>query len=176
MEPGTELRLCSATWSRLHAHHRDGAHLPDELEMAAASIEDPAVLGYFIASTTRIKTEEKQEPSKRCTSRRLHKLTALMNRELRSWSWAQDPGPGDPRWTELARVCAAAQPRPSRTSWRDRRDQAEINELRESIDKAGLPEEVDKQARRELTGSRSCPGRSRVWVIRTYLDWIVSLP
>ncbi|MGB9880001.1 MAG: LON peptidase substrate-binding domain-containing protein, partial [Anaerolineae bacterium] len=31
-------------------------YLPDELEMAAASIEDPAVLGYFIASTMRIKT------------------------------------------------------------------------------------------------------------------------
>ena len=36
-------------------------YLPDELEMAAASIDDPAVLGYFIASTMRLKTGEKQE-------------------------------------------------------------------------------------------------------------------
>ncbi len=36
-------------------------YLPEELEMAAANIDDPATLGYFIASTMRIKTEEKQE-------------------------------------------------------------------------------------------------------------------
>ena len=36
-------------------------YLPDELELAAANIESPSALGYFIASTMRIKTEDKQE-------------------------------------------------------------------------------------------------------------------
>ena len=52
VEPGTGWRLCGATWSRSTRIIGMVPYLPDELEMAAASIEDPAVLGYFIASTT----------------------------------------------------------------------------------------------------------------------------
>ena len=56
-------------------------YLPDELEMAAANIEDPGALGYFIASTMRLKTDEKQELLDEVeVSKRLRRLTALMNR------------------------------------------------------------------------------------------------
>src|SRR5207237_9123378 len=35
--------------------------LPDELQLAAANVDDPGVLTYLVASTLRLKTEEKQK-------------------------------------------------------------------------------------------------------------------
>ncbi len=156
-------------------------YLPDELEMAAASIEDPAVLGYFIASTTRIKTEEKQELLEEVhLSKRLRRLTALMNRELevlelgsKIQDQVQSEMDKNQREYVLRQQLKAIQDELGETD----ETQAEVNELRERIDKAGLPEEVDKQARRELDRlSKLPPAAAEYGVIRTYLDWIVSLP
>src|SRR4029078_9184772 len=55
--------------------------------------------------------------------------------------------------------------------------QAEIAELREAIDKAGMPEEAEKQARKELQrlpGLHVAPRRHGM--IRSYLDWLIELP
>src|SRR5918912_641255 len=55
--------------------------------------------------------------------------------------------------------------------------QAEVNELRSRLDEAGLPPEVRKQADRELSRVEKLPpGLPEHSVIRTYLDWIASLP
>ena len=58
-------------------------YLPEELQMAAVNIEDPATLGYFIASTMRMKTAEKQELLEEVdVAKRLRRLTGILNREL----------------------------------------------------------------------------------------------
>ncbi|MCX8032114.1 MAG: endopeptidase La [Thermoleophilia bacterium] len=156
-------------------------YLPDELEMAAASIEDPAVLGYFIASTMRIKTEDKQKLLEEVNvAKRLRFLTALMSRELevlelgsKIQSQVQSEMDRTQREWLLRQQLKAIQEELGETD----ETQAEINELRERIEKANLPEEVEKQARRELDRlSRLNPAAAEYGVIRTYLDWILSLP
>ncbi len=156
-------------------------YLPDELEMAAASIEDPATLGYFIASTMRLKTEEKQELLEEVdVSKRLRRLTALMSRELevlelgsKIQDQVQSEMDRSQREYVLRQQLKAIQEELGETD----ETQAEVNELRERIDKANLPEEVDKQARRELDRLSKLPSAAAEYgVIRTYLDWIVSLP
>ena len=156
-------------------------YLPEELEMAAANIDDPSALGYFIASTMRLKTEEKQELLEEVEiSKRLRRLTALMNRELevlelgsKIQDQVQSEMDKSQREYVLRQQLKAIQDELGESD----EAQAETNELRERIDKAGLPEEVDKQARRELDRLSKLPSAAAEYgVIRTYLDWIVSLP
>jgi len=54
---------------------------------------------------------------------------------------------------------------------------AEIAELNEAISKAGMPEEVDQQARKELRRLERMPEAAAEYgMVRTYLDWLIELP
>src|SRR3982750_910557 len=57
-------------------------------------------------------------------------------------------------------------------------EQAEVNELRERLDALGeLPEDVRKAADRELARLEKLPPAAAEYgVIRTYLEWILTLP
>ena len=56
-------------------------------------------------------------------------------------------------------------------------EQAEVEQLRERLEKAELPEEVKKEAERELSRLEKLPpGAPDYNVIRTYLDYVLELP
>jgi ATP-dependent Lon protease len=55
--------------------------------------------------------------------------------------------------------------------------QAEVNELREKVEAAGMPEEIKTRALKEIDRMSRIPSASpEVGVIRTYVDWLVGLP
>ena len=55
--------------------------------------------------------------------------------------------------------------------------QAEINELREKVEAAGMPDEIKARAIKEIDRMSRIPSASpEVGVIRTYVDWLVGLP
>ena len=55
--------------------------------------------------------------------------------------------------------------------------QAEVNELREKVEQAGMPEEIKTRAIKEVDRMSRIPSASpEVGVIRTYVDWLVGLP
>jgi ATP-dependent Lon protease len=156
-------------------------YLPEELLLAAANAETPSSLANLIASTIRLKTEEKQELLETVdVEERLRKLTAILSRELEVFelgtkiqSQVQEEMDKSQREYFLRQQLKAIQEELGETD----EQQAEIAELRSQVEEANLPEEADKQARRELDRlSKLPPAAAEYGVIRTYLEWILSLP
>jgi ATP-dependent Lon protease len=156
-------------------------YLPDELQLAAANAENPSGLANLIATVMRLRTEEKQELLEEANvETRLRKLTVILNRELEVFelgtkiqSQVQSEMEKSQREYFLRQQMKAIQDELGEGD----EQQAEIAELRGQIEEAGLPEEADKQARRELDRlAKLPPAAAEYGVIRTYLEWILSLP
>ena len=157
------------------------SYLPEELEMAAANVEEPGPLTFLIASTMRIKAEDKQALLEEDdVEQRMRKLIGILTRELdvlELGSKIQSDVRGEidksQREYFLRQQLKAIQQELGETD----EQEAEVNELRRKIEELALPEEVDKAARRELDRlTKISPQSAEYPVIRTYLDWIITLP
>jgi ATP-dependent Lon protease len=156
-------------------------YLPEELQIAAANIDDPSALCHLIASTIRLQTEEKQKLLELTdVSARLREVSLILNRELEMFelgtkiqSQVQSEVEKGQREFFLRQQLKAIQQELGEGD----PEQAETNELRERIDALDLPEEVERAARRELSRLERLPSAAAEYgVIRTYLDWIAMLP
>ncbi|HWT25405.1 MAG TPA: endopeptidase La [Solirubrobacteraceae bacterium] len=156
-------------------------YLPEELQLAAANLDEPSALSYLIAGALRIKTEEKQELlAEHDVARRLRRLSEILARELevvnigsRIQSQVQSELDRTQREYVLRQQLKAIQ---QELGERDP-GEAEVDELREQLAAVDLPERVRAQADRELARLEKLPqAAAEHGVIRTYLEWIASLP
>ena len=156
-------------------------YLPEELQIAAANVEDPSGLCNLVASTLRLKTEEKQALlEQRDVEARLRTISSILNRELEVFelgskiqSQVQEEMEKGQREFFLRQQLKAIQDELGEGD----ADQAELNELRGRFAELELPEEVQKSVDRELSRLEKIPSAAAEHgVIRTYLDWLVSLP
>ena len=154
---------------------------PREMEMEVQNITDPAVLTYFVASTMRLETADRQALlEERDTAKRMRKLTLLLTKELevvelghKIQSDIQREMEKNQREFYLRQQLRAIQEELGEVD----PQQAETNELRQKIEAAQMPEDVKKSADRELDRLSKVPQASPEYsVIRTYLDWLVTLP
>jgi ATP-dependent Lon protease len=156
-------------------------YLPQELQLAVANIDDPSALTYLIAGSLRIPTEERQalleEPD---VAQRLRRLAEILAHELevvnigsRIQSQVQSEMDRTQREYVLRQQLKAIQ---EELGERDPAE-AELEDLREQLERAQLPEPVRKQVERELSRLEKLPpAAAEHGVIRTYLEWIASLP
>ena len=154
---------------------------PREMEMEVNNISDPNLLAYFVASTMRLDTNDRQALlEERNTEKRLRRLTMLITKELevvelghKIQSDIQREMEKNQRDFYLRQQLRAIQEELGETD----PQQAEANELRKKVDEAKMPEDVKKAADRELDRLSKVPTASPEYsVIRTYLDWLVQLP
>jgi ATP-dependent Lon protease len=156
--------------------------LSDDLQALAANITDPGKLADFIASSlTTIGTSVKQEVLETLDIRaRMDSLNRILIKELevlelgsKIQSQVQSEVGKNQREYFLREQLKAIQKELGEGD-----DQAkEIDELRDKIDAAGMPEAVKKEAIRELDRLSKMPVAAAEYTVsRTYLDWLVALP
>jgi ATP-dependent Lon protease len=156
-------------------------YLPEELQIAVANVEDPGALSHLISGSLRLPTEEKQALLEETNvARRLRRLTEVLARELEVISIGseiQSQVQSDMDRTQREFILRQQLKAIQEELGEFDESAAEANELREQLAEINLPEEVRKQVERELGRLENLPpAAAEHGVIRTYLEWIASLP
>jgi ATP-dependent Lon protease len=156
-------------------------HLPDELGIAVANMEDPTALSYLIASSIRLSLEERQQLLEEVDlAARLRRLTELCTRELellelgaKIQSDVQTDMEKGQREFFLRQQLKAIRQELGEGDDAGR----EVEELRERLAEADPPEAVRVAAERELSRLERLPQEgAEHGVVRTYIDWILAIP
>lgn len=155
--------------------------IPSELINAALNVDDPLQLVYALATYIRISLEDQQNLLRLdSVLEKLRRLMTILTKELevlelghQIQTEAQSEMEKMQREYFLREQLKAIQ----RELGEGDEQAVEIEEFRRKIDQANMPEEAEREARRELDRlSRLPTAAAEYGVIRTYLDWMVSLP
>jgi len=164
-----------------HAIQLAQPNAPQELARLLSTNDDPLRLAFVLASMFGMELEKEQELLESDTRvealRRLHtflthevrvlELRTKINNDARSEMNKEQ------REYFLRQQMRAIQQELGEKSG----DVAEADQLRERLEKADLPEEVMKEAKRELSRLEKLPaGAPDQSVIRTYLEYVLELP
>ena len=156
-------------------------YLPDQLALAAMNLGNARQVVYFIASNAQMDLALRQQLLEMDSIRaKLDKVTVFLARELellelgkKIQSQAQEEMTKAQREYYLREQLKAIQVELGEES----DEVATINQLRQKIEEAHMPEEALKEAQRELSRLEKLPAISPEYgVIRGYLDTLVALP
>src|SRR5579885_2932996 len=155
---------------------------PAELTAAIRSVETPTALADMVATFMDATADEQQEILEIVDIiPRLDRVSRLLAHRIEVLRLSQEIGREtkaslDARNREflLREQLAAIQKQLGET---DDGKGAEIAELDKAIANAGMPKEVEDQARKELKRLQRMPEAAGEYgMIRTYLDWLIELP
>lgn len=156
-------------------------NLPKEVALFLEQMDNPRHLVYMIAANTRMEVEDAQQLLEEdALNEKMRLLIAYLSREKEVLSLGQ-------KITEEAQEEMNRQQREyflrqqleaiRRELGESDESMSETEEYREKIEAAGLPEEAEKEALRELKRmEKMAPQAAERSVIKTYLDWLVELP
>ena len=155
--------------------------VPDEIVDFLGRIQDRRLLVYLIAANIRMEVETAQELLEIDDLKlKMRRLVGILHRELevielrqKIQSEAQEEMTKAQREYFLREQLKAIQ----RELGEGDEQQVEVEEYREKIEAASMPEEAKKEALRELSRLEKMPPQAAEYsVIKTYLDWLTDLP
>ncbi len=156
--------------------------VPMEVRMAVTTQENPVQLSYFLASVMDLGVETEQKMLESSTVDGLLTLThAALSRELEIMqirskiaTEAQHEMDKSQRDYVLRQQMKAIQ---KELGDDETGEKADAEQLRDRLEKADLPDDVRKEATRELKRMEQLPQAAPDYhVIRTYLEYILELP
>ncbi len=156
-------------------------NMPTEIAGAIEQMQSPSQLADFIANVSDLTPAEKQDLLETFdVAERLDKLLRYLAQQIEVLRLSKQIGEqtqeslsGRQREHILREQLRQIQ----KELGEGDEGQAEIADLREAIAKAGMPEEAEKQALKELKRLERMPEASAEYgMIRSYLDWLIELP
>jgi ATP-dependent Lon protease len=155
---------------------------PTELAGAIQGIESPGALADLAVSYMDIKPEEKQEILETVDiSARIEKVSKLLAQRIEVLRLSAEIGKQtkaalDERQREvlLREQMAAIQ---KQLGEGEEGKAEELAEIEKKIAEAGMPKDVEEQAKKELRRLQRMPeAQAEYGMVRTYLDWLIELP
>ncbi|MFJ1299379.1 endopeptidase La [Pseudomonadota bacterium AL_CKDN230030165-1A_HGKHYDSX7] len=156
-------------------------NVPDELAAVVQGIESPALLSDMVTNLIDVKSDIKQDILETFDlARRLDKVITQLGARLEVLRLSKEIGERtraqfDERQRETV---LREQLRQIQKELGDAGDNsAELEQLQESIDKAGMPDDVLKHTRKELARLQRMGDTSGEYaMLRTYLEWLTEVP
>ncbi|HEU0243521.1 MAG TPA: endopeptidase La [Candidatus Limnocylindrales bacterium] len=179
---GVEIQaLMRSVQAQIEQYVASGAPVPPEAAVAARNITEPGLLADMVAYSPDMSTEQRQELLETIdVEQRLKLVSAFLARQveiLELKGKIQSEVKSEMDKTQREYILREQLKAIQRELGEDDPQQAEINELREKVESAGMPEEVRARAIKEIDRMSRIPSASpEVGVIRTYVDWLVGLP
>jgi ATP-dependent Lon protease len=166
---------------QIEQYVNSGASVPPEVAVAARNIVDGGLLADMTAYSPEMTTEQRQELLEtidvadrlRLASQFLAKQIEVLELKGRIQSEVKSEMDKTQREYILREQMKAIQ----KELGEDDPAVAEASELRERVEQSGMPDEVKEKALKEVDRLSRIPSASpEQGVIRTYVDWLVSLP
>ena len=179
---GVEIQaLVRSVQAQIEQYVANGAPVPPEAAVAARNITEPGLLADMVAYSPDMSTEQRQELLETIdVEQRLKLVSAFLARQIEILELKgkiQNEVKSEMDKTQREYILREQLKAIQRELGEDDPQQAEINELRDKVEQAGMPEEVRARAIKEIDRMSRIPSASpEVGVIRTYVDWLVSLP
>jgi ATP-dependent Lon protease len=156
-------------------------HLTVDLKNMVMNIKDPGILADIIASNLNINPSEKEEVLEIDKAReRLNKVHLLLAREVQILELGdkiQSQVKEDIDKTQREYYLREQMKAIKKELGEIDEHSAELKELKDKIEHAGMPSEARKVAEKELERLSKMPSASAEYTVaRTYLDWLIELP
>jgi ATP-dependent Lon protease len=183
-QPSTDVEvqaLMRSVQAQVEQYVQAGAPVPPEAAVAARNITEPGLLADMTAYSPDMTTEQRQELLETIdVAERLKIASAFLAHQIEVHELKgriQSEVKSEMDKTQREYILREQMKAIQRELGEEDPQQAETNELREKVEKAGMPEEVKARALKEVERMSRIPSASpEVGVIRTYVDWLVSLP
>lgn len=155
--------------------------MPEELVASVTSIQEPLQAAYTVANFQRLNIQDAQNILEMdSTADKLRRLVAILARESEVLELGQKiQNEARSEIEKMQREYFLREQLKAIQHELGEKDEqaADIEEFRKKISSSALPDEANKQALRELDRlSRLPTAAAEYGVIRTYLDWLTSLP
>ena len=173
--------LMASIHAQIEQYVNSGASVPPEVAVAARNITDAGLLADMTAYSPDMSTEQRQELLEtidvaerlRLASQFLAKQIEVLELKGRIQSEVKSEMDKTQREYILREQMKAIQ----KELGEDDPSVAEASELRERVEQSAMPDEVKEKALKEVDRLSRIPSASpEQGVIRTYVDWLVSLP